>query len=243
MDKFSTQQREEARKLGIFFQDLMDNHKDCVKYYISETSVLDWFGQTVKGEKNITAFIKTNIGTCKHNFSNAVPTEKIGFRDSHVIKLPRNKQQLVPKRTQLETNNKECTPPNCTIPSAAGCSDTNNEVEKGQGDGLHNCEPFVSPVKKSRLDSGDSSVVATPKTNTTSDEDLPVKYLTCEGSIEFRRISSKKLQSETKWTRPCKLHIAYTCNSFDDCTLHLVIYEGNMKCRRNLLKEFDELNE
>lgn len=88
MEKFSDEQKEETKKFGLFYQDMVDNHKDCIKYYISETSVLDWFGQTVKGEKNIAAFIKNNIGNCKHNFSNAIPVEKIGFRDSHVVKLP-----------------------------------------------------------------------------------------------------------------------------------------------------------
>lgn len=154
--------------------------------------------------------------------------------NEHNIQNHFSSKQIVPKCVHVEIN-QECTPPNCTIPSA-GCSVS--KVEKGQGDGIHNCENFVSPVKKSRLDSGDTSI-GSPKTDRATEEDLPIKYMSCEGSIEFRRLSSKKLQTETKWARPCKLHIAYTCNSFDDCTIHLIIYEGNIKCRRNLLKEFE----
>lgn len=86
---------------------------------------------------------------------------------------------------------------------------------------MHNC--LASPVKKSRVET----------------EDVPMKYLIAEGFIEFRRKSSKKLQPETKWSRPCKLQVAYTQTSFEDCTMHLIIYEGNMKCRRNLMKDFD----
>lgn len=87
---------------------------------------------------------------------------------------------------------------------------------------MHNCLES-SPVKKSRVE----------------DEQLPVKYVIAEGVLEFKGKISKKLQRETRWSRPCKLQIAYTQTGFEDCTIHLIIYEGNMKCRRNLMKDFE----
>lgn len=93
-------------------------------------------------------------------------------------------------------------------------------IEQGQGDGLHNCS---SPLKKSRIEN----------------ENSPIKYLIADGHLEFTGSSTKKMQQETRWSRPCKLQIAYTQTSFDDCTIYLMIYEGNLKCRRNLLKEFE----
>lgn len=66
-----------------------------------------------------------------------------------------------------------------------------------------------------------------------------VRYVTLEGHMEFRRRSTKKFQRETKWQRPCKLHIAYSCPKVSESTIYLIIYEGNMRCRRNLLKEFE----
>lgn len=97
-------------------------------------------------------------------------------------------------------------------------------IEKGQGDGLHNCLT-ESPSKKSKLD----EVAASPK----------IVYVSATGQIEFFKKSTKKLQTETKWSRPCKLEFAYSGSSKEDLLLYLIIYEGNTKCRRNLLKEFE----
>lgn len=111
----------------------------------------------------------------------------------------------------------EHTPPNNATTSATD----SKFVEQGQGDGIHN---NCSPAKKSRIE---------------TEDDLPMKYIQADGYLEFTGKSSKKLQPETRWSRPCKLQIAYTQTSFEDCTIYLMIYEGNMKCRRNLMKDFD----
>lgn len=68
--------------------------------------------------------------------------------------------------------------------------------------------------------------------------DFNVKYLTAEGNIEFHRPSLKKLQRETIWQRPCKIHLAYDMGK-DIKDSSLRTYEGNVKCRRNLLKDFE----
>lgn len=66
------------------------------------------------------------------------------------------------------------------------------------------------------------------------------RYITSEGAIEFHKPSSKKLQAETKWRRPCKLSVAYSSiNCNNDYCIYLIIYEGNIKCRRNLMKDFE----
>lgn len=136
------------------------------------------------------------------------------------------KIQEILESTHLEANGDK-TPPNRMIPSTS-----HFPGEKGQGDGFHNCELLMSPVKKTRLQ-------GIPANNGDINQALPVKYIKCEGTLEFTGESTKKHLKETKWSRPCKLHVAYTSSSFEDCTIHLIIYEGNMKCRRNLLKEFD----
>lgn len=97
-----------------------------------------------------------------------------------------------------------------------------------------------SPRKRQKIttpvDVGDLDVVEGENDNT----DVRVKFLTAEGHVEFHRPSSKKLQPETKWQRPCKLHIAYDCTKdIKDSSFYLIIYEGNVKCRRNLMKDFE----
>lgn len=121
-------------------------------------------------------------------------------------------------RTSIVPEHCDHTPPNATS------SGDTNIVEQGQGDGLHNNCLESSPVKKSR---------------TQNEERLPVKYVVADGFLEFKGKVSKKLQRETRWSRPCKLQIAYTQSGLEDCTMLLIIYEGNMKCRRNLMKDFD----
>lgn len=66
-----------------------------------------------------------------------------------------------------------------------------------------------------------------------------LKYVVSEGCVEFHKPSLKKYQSETKWRRPCKMSVAYTAVDSNDYTIYLIIYEGNMKCRRNLMKDFE----
>lgn len=73
------------KEITELYFDIFDNHNDTLMYYLADTATLDWFGQTVKGPKNIGAFIKTKIGKIKHIFGNAVEVSKIGNRDTHVV--------------------------------------------------------------------------------------------------------------------------------------------------------------
>lgn len=127
---------------------------------------------------------------------------------------------LICPRTSKVPDHCDHTPPNATS------SGDTKLLERGQGDGLHNncVELSLSPVKKLRMQ---------------NEQRLPVKYVVADGFLEFKGKVCKKLQRETRWSRPCKLQIAYTQSGLEDCTMLLIIYEGNMKCRRNLMKDFD----
>lgn len=98
----------------------------------------------------------------------------------------------------------------------------------------------VSPAKKFKAapsEWSDAEETIEPESG------ISVKYITCDGSVEFHKPSSKKLQAETKWKRPCKLSVGYTSTNKQDYTIHLIIYEGNVKCRRNLMKDFSSEDE
>lgn len=88
MDKFTEAETEEAQKFMDFYIDMIDNHKDCFKYHLSESAVLDWFGQTVKGCKNVNSFLKSSTSACNHHFPTVRPVKQVGFRETHVINLP-----------------------------------------------------------------------------------------------------------------------------------------------------------
>lgn len=135
---------------------------------------------------------------------------------------PTSPSRIPNQRTQTKT------PTKSPVPS------TSSDKDRGRGDGPHADSP-PSPAK--RLKRGDGDCLETVEGETEAPPRL--RYAALEGCVEFRRPSLKKLQPETRWRRPCKLGVAYTTTGRHDPTVHLVIYEGNVKCRRNLLREFE----
>lgn len=234
MESFSNEEHQEAQEFIDFYINAVEN-KNCIRHNLAEDVTLDWFGRTIRGEKNVLSFFKSDISQIKHFLNNAVPAEKIGFRDTHVIKLTKIPKRLSPNlvRSSNESDHSK-TPPKPSTSSVA---------ENGQGDGLH-VNNLMSPVKKFKpnpklgdfLENSPESDIIEGET----EGRLPqIKNVIAEGYVQFHKPSLKKLQSETKWKRPCKLNIAYTSSNSKDNTIYLIIYEGNVKCRRNLLKEFE----
>lgn len=218
--------KDAAETFTKLYIDIVENHVTTISYYLSESATLDWFGKTIKGSKNISAFLKDNAIGVKHMLGDPKPVDKIGHRDTHVIKYPKEQKKrsltLSDSPTAVATS-QESTPPN----EHAGSSNT---LEQGQGDGLHNCDILTSPAKRCRLD--DMILCAEPIY-------APIKYVSMEGHVEFHKRSTKKFQRENKWQRPCKLEIAYSNTNVNDTTIHLIIYSCEMKCKRNLLTEFE----
>ncbi|XP_050299346.1 uncharacterized protein LOC126738182 isoform X2 [Anthonomus grandis grandis] len=214
----------EVQTVLDFYLDLIEHSKNLIRYYLSEDVVLDWFGHTVKGQKNVAAFMKDKVNPVKHIFKEARAIDSIGFRDTHVVKTSRPARRILrssllspPRPTLLNTPKKQ--------PQAS--TSARRQIE--------------SPRKRQKL---------TPTHFDTSDIDIlesenciadqMVKYLTAEGNVEFHRPSLKKLQRETKWRRPSKLHIAYNGGKdVKDTSFYLIIYEGNVKCRKNLISAFE----
>ncbi|KAF5305937.1 hypothetical protein FQR65_LT07548 [Abscondita terminalis] len=228
-EKYTQAEVTEARQFHEFFIDLFENHRDNLVFYLASTAILDWFGHTIKGPKNIVTYLKNSAGTCKHDLTNAKPARKIGFKDNHVVKFSSNSKQCKSSISPL-TNEEEVTPPNLTFSPVF----QTRIVEKGQGDGPHNCEASESPRKKCKMDlaQGDGA------------EPMPtIKYIISEGHIQFRRKSSKKLQTETKWNRPCKLEVAYSATNFEDCVIYMIIYQGHKNDTYNGGSLFHEMSD
>lgn len=87
--EFTESEVKDARSFGEFYVEKMENYQSTMKYYFSEDIILDWFGQTVKGEKSVTAFLKKTFSSVNHILSEFKPTKKIGFRDTHIVKVPK----------------------------------------------------------------------------------------------------------------------------------------------------------
>lgn len=86
--KIEDTKQNEDKIIANLYIDLIENHRETFMYYLSENAVLDWFGRTVKGQKNIHIFIKSHIDNVEHQFSNPRSVSKIGFRETHIIKEP-----------------------------------------------------------------------------------------------------------------------------------------------------------
>ncbi|CAH1973439.1 unnamed protein product [Acanthoscelides obtectus] len=244
--EFSEKDVQEAQVFGEFYIDKMENHRNTLQYYLCENVVLDWFGKTVKGDKTVSAFLKKTLASVNHIMTDAVPVKKIGFRDTHVVNVPKEPKfipmglmtppRICHQKMLFKTPKKQ----NGASTSSLFQPKENNK-EKGQGDGIHNLlDVETSPVKKFKASNGDPVVSNLELVESECDLVMPqVKYVLMDGAIEFHKPSSKKLQSETKWKRPSKLSVAYSKTNCE-YTIYLIIYEGNVKCRRNLLKEFEE---
>lgn len=89
MDKSSESEVDEAKRFLQFYETTIDNQKGLFKYHLAENAVLDWFGKTVKGLKNIKEFLNTSATSCTHHFTNVKVVDKIGFRDTHIVNLPK----------------------------------------------------------------------------------------------------------------------------------------------------------
>ncbi|XP_057655123.1 uncharacterized protein LOC130893214 [Diorhabda carinulata] len=252
---FSDCEKEQAKNFVDFYIDKIENQRNYFRYYLSEDVILDWFGQTVKGEKNVNAFLNKTITSVNHILSETVPATKIGSRESHVIKPLKTQKSiplglLSPPRT-IQPRTETKTPKKQPIASTSHFNNNNNRElrskhsrDHGQGDGYHkDTEILSSPVKKLKtLDVTDVVVENLEMLESESDStqsSQKIKYVVSEGCVEFHKPSLKKYQSETRWRRPCKLSIAYTSTNCNDYTIYLIIYEGNVKCRRNLMKDFE----
>lgn len=85
--EITDEQLEEAKQFIDHYVNIVDNHRETLIYYLTDCATFDWFGKTIKGEKNIKNFIRDTISTVQHDFSNPCPVPKIGFRDSHKVKF------------------------------------------------------------------------------------------------------------------------------------------------------------
>lgn len=90
MENFTETETLDSKKFFDFYENFIDNHRDTLKYHLSECAVLDWFGKTVKGSRNICAFMCSKAVSCTHHFTNVKPASKIGFRDTHVVNITSN---------------------------------------------------------------------------------------------------------------------------------------------------------
>lgn len=86
---FGEIEMKEAKTFGNFYIEKMENERDSLKYFLSQDVILDWFGHTVKGNKNVIAFLKKTLASVNHIISDFKPATKIGFRDTHVVKIPK----------------------------------------------------------------------------------------------------------------------------------------------------------
>lgn len=86
---FGELEMKEARAFGEFYIEKMETQMESLKCFLSEDVILDWFGQTIKGEKNVIIFLKKTLTSVNHLISNFMPAKKIGFRDTHVVKIPK----------------------------------------------------------------------------------------------------------------------------------------------------------
>lgn len=59
---------------------LVDGLASGLESHLSEDVVLHWFGRTVTGRKNVSAFMETHKVNSRHRFVHIAPTTGIGYK-------------------------------------------------------------------------------------------------------------------------------------------------------------------
>ncbi|XP_029036290.2 uncharacterized protein LOC114872815 isoform X2 [Osmia bicornis bicornis] len=62
---------------------LVDGLASGLENHLSEDVVLDWFGRTVRGRRNVTTFIEAHKVNSRHIFSEITPVAGIGYKKKH----------------------------------------------------------------------------------------------------------------------------------------------------------------
>ncbi|KAK2587281.1 hypothetical protein KPH14_003009 [Odynerus spinipes] len=67
---------------------LVDGLASGLENHLAEDVVLDWFGRTIRGKRNVSTFIRTHKVNSRHMFASIKPTGGIGYKNNH-----RNRKQ------------------------------------------------------------------------------------------------------------------------------------------------------
>lgn len=59
---------------------LVDGLASGLENHLADNVILDWFGRTVRGKRNVATFIKTNKVDSRHMFASIKPTDGIGYK-------------------------------------------------------------------------------------------------------------------------------------------------------------------
>lgn len=83
---------------------LVDGLASGLENHLSEDVVLDWFGRTVKGRRNVTTFIEAHKVNSRHIFSQIVPVPGIGYKKKQ---SNRKKHHSYRNKSTQESSNKD----------------------------------------------------------------------------------------------------------------------------------------
>ncbi|XP_053999686.1 uncharacterized protein LOC128887617 [Hylaeus anthracinus] len=90
---------------------LVDGLAYGLESHLSENVILDWFGRTIKGRKNVTAFMETHKVNSRHIFGNIVPSTCINYEkkraDRRTIFSYKNYDAQEFRRSDVDVDNNE----------------------------------------------------------------------------------------------------------------------------------------
>ncbi|XP_015593388.1 uncharacterized protein LOC107266896 [Cephus cinctus] len=202
---------------------LVDGLATGLEDHLADDVILDWFGETIKGRANVTAFMKAHKFDSRHMFTNITPTASIGYRKKRqcnrdstgssdkigcitecVIKNELNfdKLRISDKDRAINVNEESTYDLDENDLSALfklEITSTNiDEIE----DNISKIrrEECAGTLVKQECGQGDGPGLV---------EQSSVKYLEANGEIEFSKKFIKKNSFHT-WARPCRLQIAYS---------------------------------
>nr|XP_033337273.1 uncharacterized protein LOC117226736 [Megalopta genalis] len=231
-------ERIQAISFANCYFSMVDGLVSGLEDHLSENVVLDWFGRTVSGKKNVAAFMNSrNQVNSRHVFKNIVPRSDIGYKGKSSKRRKNLEGDTVRTETSLETdtvidyNQNEIDRTKKIAVIANEDCDTSYNFDEGDLVNLFkleisstNTEEIEQSINRIKLEEEMPPAVK-PIKRQHSDGDEPVivkndlKYVEADGYVDFSRKFWKRgkdwdphfwgMSSIQKWRRPCKLQIAY----------------------------------
>ncbi|XP_033210672.1 uncharacterized protein LOC117168883 isoform X2 [Belonocnema kinseyi] len=108
-----TNEQSRAVSFANSYFTLVDGLASGLEDYLVGDVILDWFGRTVRGKRNVNTFMKAHKVNSRHIFNNIVPTETIGYRKYNLnrktINLLTNAQQNMNENVKHSLNSLQTT--------------------------------------------------------------------------------------------------------------------------------------
>lgn len=79
--------RQNARTFIAWYKRMIDDDRQNLALYLSDDATLEWFGRTIKSRKKVTAFLRYDMQSSRHDFTTVEAIECIPPRNESLSRF------------------------------------------------------------------------------------------------------------------------------------------------------------